>query len=45
MVNSNFIYVLPLPINVTEGSRAIIESVDVPNTMGTVIEGVNDLFS
>ena len=41
--DSDFVYALP-PINVTEGSRAIIESAAIPNTMNTIIEGVNDLF-
>lgn len=42
--DSDFVYALPFPINVTEGSKAIIESVAVPNTLSTILEGVNDLF-
>ena len=42
--DSDFVYALPSPINIKEGSKAIIESVAVPNTMSTILEGVNDLF-
>ena len=42
--NSDFAYALPTPINVTDGSKAMIEAVAIPNTINTIIEGVNDLF-
>ena len=42
--DSDFAYALPNPINITEGSKAIIEAVAIPNTIDTIIEGVNDLF-
>ena len=42
--DSDVVYALPFPISVTAGSKAIIESVAIPNTINTIIEGVNDLF-
>ena len=42
--DSEFVYALPSVINVIEGSKAIIDSVAIPNTINTIIEGVNDLF-
>ena len=42
--DSDFTYSLPFPINVKEGSKAILEYVAIPNTMNTILEGVNDLF-
>ena len=41
---SDFVYALPSPINIKEGSKAIIESAAVPNSMSTILEGVNDIF-
>ena len=42
--DSDFTYALPFPINVKEGSNMIIEYAAVPNTMNTILEGVNALF-
>ena len=42
--DSDFVHALPSPINVTEGSKAIIEPVAIPNTISTIIERADDLF-